>query len=76
MVRRAGIENAAILGILTVTGLKDICIDCNSPWTFARWWASRRRIRRRPHSEQDLATLRAAGFSGPEGDPTIAIDAP
>jgi len=58
-----------------VIGLKDICIDCTSPWTLAHWWAPVLGYVVRPHSEQDLATLRAAGFAGPEDDPAIAIDA-
>ena len=54
--------------------LKDICIDCGDPWTLAHWWAPVLDYVIRPHSGDDLAKLRADGFSGPEDDPSIATD--
>jgi hypothetical protein len=57
-----------------VSGLKDICIDCENPWLLANWWAPVLGYRVRPHTEEDLATLRARGFDRPEQDPYIAVD--
>jgi hypothetical protein len=54
--------------------LKDICIDCADPWTLAHWWAPVLGYRVRPHSEDDLAQLRAEGIDRPEDDPAIAVD--
>ena len=54
--------------------LKDICIDCHDPWGMAHWWADVLGYRVRPHTEEDLAKLREAGFAGPEEDPSIALD--
>ncbi len=54
--------------------LKDICVDCEDPWSLGHWWAEVLGYRVRPHSAADLAALRAAGIVGPEGDPSIAVD--
>lgn len=54
--------------------LKDICVDCADPWTLAHWWADVLDYRVRPHSAEDLATLREHGIERPEDDPYIALD--
>ena len=54
--------------------LKDICIDCHDPWAMAPWWADVLGYRVRPHTDEDMAKLREAGFAGPEEDPSIALD--
>lgn len=54
--------------------LKDICIDCSDPWHLSHWWAEVLGYRVRPHSSEDLASLRDRGFDGPEFDPSIAVD--
>lgn len=59
-----------------VSRLKDICIDCASPWTLGHWWAPVLGYAVRPHSDSDLAQLEADGFAGPEDDPAIAVDPP
>ena len=38
--------------------LKDVCIDCGDPWKLAHWWAPVVGYVVRPHSEEDLASLR------------------
>jgi hypothetical protein len=55
-------------------GLKDICFDCQDPWTLGHWWAGVLGYRVRPHTEADLAQLRSEGFDRPEDDPNIAVD--
>src|SRR4051812_11444558 len=57
-----------------VANLKDICIDCENPWTLAQWWAPVLGHEVRPYSEKDLAQLRSEGIEGPEGDPYVATD--
>ena len=54
--------------------LKDIVFDCQDPWTLGHWWAHLLGYRVRPHSDEDLAQLRAEGFDRPEDDPNIAVD--
>jgi len=54
--------------------LKDIVFDCADPWTLGHWWAEVLGYRVRPHSEEDLAQLRAEGIDRPEDDPNIAVD--
>ncbi|HEY2814983.1 MAG TPA: VOC family protein [Acidimicrobiales bacterium] len=54
--------------------LKDICFDCRDPWTLAHWWAETLGYRVRPHSDADLAQLRADGIDRREDDPNIAVD--
>ena len=54
--------------------LKDIVVDCRDAWTLAHWWAEVLGYRVRPHSEDDLAQLRAEGIERPEDDPNIALD--
>jgi hypothetical protein len=54
--------------------LKDIVVDCRDPWTLAHWWAETIGYRVRPHTEEDLAQLRAEGIDRPEDDPNIATD--
>ena len=54
--------------------LKDICIDCADPWTLGHWWADVVGYQVRPHTDDDLAQLRADGIERPEDDPTIAVD--
>jgi hypothetical protein len=55
-------------------GLKDICFDCQDPWTLGHWWAAVLGYRVRPHSEEDLAQLRREGIERPEDDTSIAVD--
>lgn len=57
-----------------MSGLKDICIDCEDAWTLAHWWAPVLGYRVRPHSEEDLAKLRDNGIDRPEDDPYVALD--
>jgi hypothetical protein len=54
--------------------LKDVCFDCADPWALAHWWAETLGYAVRPHSEDDLAALRARGIEGPEHDPAVAVD--
>src|SRR5262245_38520749 len=54
--------------------LKDMCVDCADPWRLSHWWAEVLGYRVRPHTDDDVAELRAGGFSGPEDDPSIAVD--
>jgi hypothetical protein len=57
-----------------MAGLKDICFDCTDPWTLGHWWAEVLGYQVRPHSEEDLAQLRAEGIERREDDPNIALD--
>jgi hypothetical protein len=57
-----------------VGSLKDIVFDCADSWTLAHWWADVLGYRVRPHSDDDLAQLRAEGIERPEDDPNIAVD--
>jgi hypothetical protein len=54
--------------------LKDIVFDCTDAWTLPQWWAETIGYQVRPHSDQDLAQLRAEGIERPEDDPNIAVD--
>jgi hypothetical protein len=54
--------------------LKDICFDCQDPWTLGHWWADVVGYRVRPHTDEDLAKLREQGIGRPEDDPYIAVD--
>jgi hypothetical protein len=54
--------------------LKDICFDCQDSWTLGHWWAEVLGYRVRPHTEDDVAQLRAEGIQRPEDDPYIAVD--
>jgi hypothetical protein len=54
--------------------LKDICFDCADPWTLGHWWAEVLDYQVRPHTEDDLAQLRAEGIDRREDDPNIAVD--
>jgi Glyoxalase-like domain len=56
--------------------LKDICIDCADPYALAHWWAPVLGMVVRPWSDEDVASLRARGLSGPEEDPFVALDPP
>src|SRR5690349_3407001 len=57
-----------------MANLKDIVVDCRDSWTLAHWWAEVLGYRVRPHSDDDLAQLRAEGIDRPEDDPNIAVD--
>ena len=57
-----------------MSNLKDICIDCEDPWTLGHWWADTLLYRVRPHTAQDIATLQAEGIDRIEDDPSIAVD--
>jgi hypothetical protein len=57
-----------------VSKLKDVCVDCADPWSLAHWWADVLGYRVRPHTDDDLAALRAQGIERPEDDPSIAVD--
>ena len=57
-----------------MSNLKDICIDCADPWALSHWWAGVLGYEVRPHTDADLAELRAQGFDGAEADPSIAVD--
>jgi len=57
-----------------VSRLKDVCIDCTDPWSLSHWWAPVLGYQVRPHTDSDLADLRAQGFEGAEADPSIAVD--
>jgi Glyoxalase-like domain len=54
--------------------LKDVCVDCADPWSLSHWWADVLGYRVRPHSEADLADLRARGIDRVEDDPYVALD--
>jgi hypothetical protein len=54
--------------------LKDICFDCRDPWTLGHWWADALGYRVRPHTDEDMAQLRAEGIERREDDPNIAVD--
>ena len=54
--------------------LKDVVVDCTDSWTLAHWWAETIGYRVRPHTDEDLAQLRAEGIDRPEDDPNIATD--
>ncbi|MEY2426482.1 MAG: hypothetical protein QOI61_2054 [Actinomycetota bacterium] len=54
--------------------LKDIVVDCGKAWPLATWWAETLGYRVRPHSEEDLAALRAEGIERKEDDPNLALD--
>ena len=54
--------------------LKDVVFDCTNAWSLARWWAETLGYRVRPHTEADLAALRAEGIERPEDDPNLAVD--
>src|SRR4051794_25909144 len=57
-----------------MSNLKDIVVDCSDAWTLAHWWADVLGYRVRPHTDDDLAQLRAEGIERPEDDPNIAVD--
>jgi len=54
--------------------LKDIVVDCHDAWTLGNWWAETIGYRVRPHTDDDLAQLRAEGIDRPQDDPNIATD--
>jgi glyoxalase superfamily protein len=57
-----------------LSNLKDIVFDCTHAWAQANWWAETLGYRVRPHSEEDLAALRADGVTRKEDDPNVALD--
>jgi hypothetical protein len=59
---------------VTVSKLKDIVFDCQDSWGLGQWWADVLGYRVRPHSDEDLAQLRAEGIERREDDPNIAVD--
>ncbi len=57
-----------------MSNLKDICIDCDDPWTLGHWWAETLLYRVRAHTQDDVAKLRAQGIERVEEDVSIAVD--
>jgi hypothetical protein len=57
-----------------MSNLKDIVFDCTDAWAQANWWAETLGYRLRPHTEQDMAALRAEGITRREDDPNLALD--
>ncbi|WP_305782520.1 VOC family protein [Symbioplanes lichenis] len=54
--------------------LKDIVIDCERPASLARFWiAVLDGYTIAPYTEEDLASLRARGLSGPEEDTAVLL---
>jgi hypothetical protein len=51
-----------------------ICFDRERPALLARFWAAALGYRVREYMEADLESLRAAGISDVEDDPTVAVD--
>lgn len=56
--------------------LKDICFDCSHAASLASWWAQTLEYVVRPYTDQDLRMLLDAGYSGPDEDPSVAVDDP
>jgi hypothetical protein len=59
---------------VTVSKLKDVVFDCQDSWGLGHWWADVLGYCVRPHSDEDLAQLRAEGIERREDDPNIAVD--
>ena len=56
--------------------IRDIVFDARHPASIARFWAEALDgYRVAPYDEAELARLRAAGIDGPEGDPTVLVEA-
>jgi hypothetical protein len=57
-----------------VAVIRDIVFDCRHPASLARFWAQALDgYDVAPYDEAELERLRAAGFSGPEDDPTVLV---
>ncbi|KFU82858.1 VOC family protein [Amycolatopsis lurida] len=57
--------------------LRDIVFDCRHPASLARFWASvLDGYEVAPYDEEELDRLRSLGFSGPEDDPSVLVEAP
>jgi hypothetical protein len=54
---------------MSASRLRSVVIDCARPIALARFWAVALGYRVRPHSDADLAELRAKGIADPEDDP-------
>ncbi|WP_410655402.1 VOC family protein [Amycolatopsis sp. lyj-112] len=56
--------------------LRDIVFDCHHPASLARFWAAALDgYEVAPYDEEELERLRNLGFSGPEDDPSVLVEA-
>ncbi|MFI5558598.1 VOC family protein [Amycolatopsis japonica] len=56
--------------------LRDVVFDCRHPASLARFWAAALDgYEVAPYDEEELDRLRSLGFSGPEEDPSVLVEA-
>ncbi|AIG73630.1 MULTISPECIES: VOC family protein [Amycolatopsis] len=56
--------------------LRDVVFDCRHPASLARFWAAALDgYEVAPYAEEELDRLRSLGFSGPEEDPSVLVEA-
>ncbi|UMP05881.1 VOC family protein [Amycolatopsis sp. EV170708-02-1] len=56
--------------------LRDVVFDCRHPASLARFWAAALDgYEVAPYDEEELDRLRSLGFSGPEDDPSVLVEA-
>ncbi|AGM09689.1 VOC family protein [Amycolatopsis keratiniphila] len=56
--------------------LRDVVFDCRHPASLARFWAAALDgYEIAPYEEEELDRLRSLGFSGPEEDPSVLVEA-
>ncbi|WP_409493656.1 VOC family protein [Amycolatopsis sp. cmx-11-12] len=56
--------------------LRDVVFDCHHPASLARFWAAALDgYEVAPYDEEELERLRSLGFSGPEDDPSVLVEA-
>ena len=56
--------------------LRDVVFDCRHPASLARFWAAALDgYEIAPYDEEELDRLRSLGFSGPEDDPSVLVEA-
>ncbi|QXV61551.1 VOC family protein [Amycolatopsis sp. TNS106] len=56
--------------------LRDVVFDCRHPASLARFWASvLDGYEVAPYDQEELDRLRSLGFSGPEDDPSVLVEA-
>ncbi|WP_233629621.1 VOC family protein [Amycolatopsis sp. WAC 04197] len=56
--------------------LRDVVFDCRHPASLARFWAAALDgYEVAPYDEEELDRLRSLGFSGPDEDPSVLVEA-